>query len=111
MKTIIVLVSLFVMFLYAAFIQGGFAYGGESTLKFPTKSIREMWIACSMEFRIISPTMSEETRVYLCDCYTTHMRKTFTPEQVLALTPEQAKSIGLKMNTVCPNPTAPQINT
>jgi len=107
----IVCISLFVMFLYAAFIQGGYAYGKESTLKFPTKNIREMWLACSIEFRRIRPTMLEESRVYLCDCYTEYMRKNFTPEYVLKMTPEQARLLGFKMRTICPFPTTPQINT
>jgi hypothetical protein len=30
------------------------------------------------------------------------MRTAYTPEQVLALTPEQSKVIGLAMKTICP---------
>ena len=74
----------------------------ESTLKFPTQNIREMWWACSTEFRKLMPTMTEQTRVYLCDCYTDHMRKTYTTEQVKALTKEQARTLGFRMRQRCP---------
>ena len=30
------------------------------------------------------------------------MRTTFTPVQVEALTPEQSRELGLKMNIICP---------
>ena len=103
MKTIVLIITLI-------FITG-FTFGKESPLKFPTKNIREMWFACSLEFRRIRPAMLEEVRIYLCDCYTDYMRKNFTPEQVLAMTPEQARSLGFKMRTICPLPTTPQINT
>ena len=76
----------------------------ESKLKFPTKNIREMWWSCSPEFRKLMPTIREQTRVYLCDCYTDHMRKTYTPEQVKALTKEQARPLGLRMRERCPMP-------
>jgi hypothetical protein len=76
----------------------------EFELKFPTQDIREMWWACSLEFRRLMPTLTEQTRVYLCDCYTDHMRKTYTPEQVKALTKEQARTLGLRMRERCPIP-------
>ena len=82
----------------------------ESKLKFPTQNIREMWWACALEFRKIVPTMTEQTRVYLCDCYTDHMRKTFTPEQVRALTKEQSRTLGLSMRERCPMPRV-EVNT
>ena len=82
----------------------------ESALKFPTKNIREMWWSCSLEFRKLMPTMTEQTRVYLCDCYTDYMRKIFTPEQVIALTKEQARELGFRMRQRCPIP-RPEINT
>jgi len=31
-----------------------------------------------------------------------HMRSTFTPEQVTALTPEESKELGMKMKLICP---------
>ena len=74
----------------------------ESKLEFPTKNVREMWWACSLEFRKLMPTVIEQTRIYLCDCYTDHMRKTYTPEQVRALTQEQARTLGLRMRERCP---------
>ena len=76
----------------------------ESALKFPTQNIREMWWSCSTEFRKLMPTLTEQTRVYLCDCYTDHMRKTYTTEQVRALTKEQARTLGLRMRERCPMP-------
>jgi len=76
----------------------------EFKLKFPTKNIREMWWACSTEFRKIRPNMQEHSRVFLCDCYTNHMRETYTPEQVLAMTQEQARTLGFRMRTICPLP-------
>ena len=82
----------------------------EFKLKFPTKNIREMWWACSLEFKKIRPNMQERSRVLLCDCYTNHMRETYTPEQVLALTQEQARTLGFRMRTICPLP-LPQIQT
>ena len=82
----------------------------EFKLKFPTKNIREMWWACSLEFRKIRPNMQEHSRVFLCDCYTDHMRETYTPEQVLAMTQEQARTLGFRMRTICPLP-VPEIMT
>ena len=48
--------------------------------------------------------MQESTRIYLCDCYTDHMRTTFTPEQVQALTSDQSRKLGLEMRDRCPIP-------
>ena len=84
--------------------------GEESALKFPTKNIREMWWACSLEFRKIRPNMREDSRVYLCDCYTDYMRKNYTPEQVMSMTQEQARTLGFRMRRICPLP-MPQIMT
>ena len=110
MKRNKVIISLIITLIFITGAQSNFASEEESPLKFPTKNIREMWFACSLEFRRIRPAMLEEVRIYLCDCYTDYMRKNFTPEQVLAMTPEQARSLGFKMRTICPLPT-PQINT
>ena len=82
----------------------------ESTLKFPTKNIREMWWACSLQFRKIRPNMQEDSRVYLCDCYTDYMRKNYKPEQVMSMTQEQARTLGFRMRRICPLP-VPQIMT
>ena len=78
----------------------------ESALKFPTQNIREMWWSCSTEFRKLMPTLTEQTRIYLCDCYTDHMRKTYTTEQVKAMTQEQARTLGFRMRQRCPIPKA-----
>ena len=104
-----IMLCLFTIFVYGAVMQGT-AYGKDE-IKFPTKNIREMWYACATEFRKILPSMTEGTRLYLCDCYTDYMRESFTPEQVIAMTSEQARSLGLIMRNECPLPDDPQINT
>ena len=79
-----------------------FASGGTHTLKFPTEEVRAMWYMCSTQFQMVAPHIAQAERVRLCDCYVDHMRDTFTPKQVEALTPEQAKELGIKMNIICP---------
>ena len=79
-----------------------FASGGAHTLKFPTEEVRAMWYMCSTQFQMVAPHIAQAERVRLCDCYVDHMRDTFTPKQVEALTPEQAKELGIKMNIICP---------
>ena len=97
-----------VIFFYAAFKQSTEA----SELKFDSQNVREIWQACSMQFKMISPYMPQETRMYLCDCYTDQMRIKFTPEQVKGLTSEKAKILGEEMKTLCPIPTPqPTIDT
>ena len=76
----------------------------QEKIKFPTQNIREMWYSCSIEFRKLMPYMQETTRIFLCDCYTDHMRKSFTPEQVKTLTPSQSRILGLEMRNKCPIP-------
>jgi|TARA_R100000093_G_C1906545_1_gene61482 hypothetical protein len=78
----------------------------ETKLEFSTQDIREMWWACSQKFRNLMPTVREQTIIYLCDCYTDHMRKTYTTEQVKALTKEQARILGESMKEKCPIPKA-----
>jgi len=51
---------------------------------------------------MVAPHINQPERVRLCDCYVDHMRSTFTPEQVIALTSEQSKELGMKMNIICP---------
>ena len=56
--------------------------------------------------------MTQETRTYLCDCYTDQMRLKFTPEEVKGLTPEQARKVGNEMKILCPLPLPqPRIDT
>jgi hypothetical protein len=71
-------------------------------LKFPTEKVRAMWYLCSTQFQMVAPTIPQIERVRLCDCYVDHMRSTFTPEQVIDLTPEQSRELGMKMNIICP---------
>ena len=97
------LACLLAILVYAVLVMEGKASEQEG-LKFHTKNVREMWYSCSMEFRKLMPYMQEGTRIYLCDCYTDHMRTTFTPEQVMALTPEQSRVLGLGMRDLCPIP-------
>ena len=71
-------------------------------LKFSTEKVRAMWYMCATQFQMAAPTIPQIERVRLCDCYVDHMRTTFTPEQVIVLTPEQSRELGLKMNIICP---------
>ena len=71
-------------------------------LEYSTEKVRVMWYMCSTQFQMVAPHITQGERVKLCDCYVDHMRKTYTPEQVLALTPEQSKVLGLAMKTICP---------
>ena len=81
-------------------------------LKFNTQEVREMWYSCAAEFRIIMPSMPEQIRMYLCDCYSDHMRQKYTPDQVKSLTKAQLKKLGLSMRKTCPLPTLqPKIQT
>ena len=76
--------------------------GFSKELKFSTEKVRAMWFVCATQFQMVAPTIPQLERVRLCDCYVDHMRTTFTPEQVQALTPEQSRELGLKMNIICP---------
>ena len=71
-------------------------------LKFSTEKVRAMWYICSTQFQMVAPTIPQIERVRLCDCYVDHMRSTFTPEQVEAMTPQQSRELGMKMNIICP---------
>ena len=71
-------------------------------LKFSTEKVRAMWYMCATQFQMVAPTIPQIERVRLCDCYVDHMRTTFTPEQVIALTSEQSRELGMKMNIICP---------
>ena len=103
----VLLVVFSIIFFYAAFKQAT-----ASELKFNTQNVRELWQACSMQFKMISPYMPQETRMYLCDCYTDQMRIKFTPEQVKELSSEKAKKVCEKMKELCPLPTPqPTIDT
>lgn len=90
----------FIVFVYASVIQG--TAQGKEAIKFSTDKIRAMWYICSTQFQMVVPAMPQTERARLCDCYVDHMRTTFTPEQVLALTSEQSKELGMKMNIICP---------
>ena len=95
-----ILVCLLTICVYAGYMQAT-VYGKEK-LKFSTEEVRSMWYICSTQFQMVAPTIPQVERVRLCDCYVDHMRTTFTPEQVIALTPEQSRELGLKMNVICP---------
>ena len=71
-------------------------------LKFSTEEVRSMWYICSTQFQMVAPTIPQLERIRLCDCYVDHMRTTFTPEQVEAMTSEQSRELGMKMNIICP---------
>ena len=91
----------FTIFVYASVIQG--TAHGKDELKFSTEKVRAMWYMCATQFQMAAPTIPQIERVRLCDCYVDHMRTTFTPEQVIALTSEQSRELGLKMNIICPS--------
>ena len=71
-------------------------------LKFSTEKVRDMLYMCSTQFQMVAPNIPQIERVRLCDCYVDHMRSTFTPEQVEALTAEQSRELGMKMSIICP---------
>ena len=96
----LLMLCLFSIFIYGAVMQG--TAHGKDELKFSTEKLRSMWYMCSTQFQMVAPTIPQVERVRLCDCYVDHMRTTFTPEQVIALTPEQSRELGLKMNIICP---------
>ena len=103
----ILLVVFSIIFFYAAFKQVT-----ASELKFDSQNVREIWQACSLQFKVISPYMPQEVRMYLCACYTDQMRLQFTPEQGKELSSEKAKKVGEKMKELCPLPTPqPTIDT
>ena len=95
-----IMLCLFAIFMYGA-VMPGTAYGKDE-LKFSTEKVRAMWFMCAAQFKTVVPTIPQVERVRLCDCYVDHMRTTFTPEQVIALSPEQSRELGLKMNIICP---------
>ena len=96
----LLMLCLFSIFMYGAVMQGT-AYGKEIP-QFSTEKVRSMWYVCSTQFQMVAPSIPQRERVRLCDCYVDHMRSTFTPEQVQALTPEQSRELGMKMNIICP---------
>jgi len=96
------LLSTFTIFMYAAVMQGTVYGQDNSTLKFSTEKVRAMWFVCSTQFQMVAPNIPQIERVRLCDCYVDHMRSTFTPEQVEALSPKESRELGLKMNIICP---------
>ena len=95
-----ILLCMFTIFLYAGYMQA--TVYGKDKLKFSTEEVRSMWYICSTQFQMIAPTIPQLERIRLCDCYVDHMRSTFTPKQVEALTSEQSRELGMKMNIICP---------
>ena len=95
-----IMLCLFAIFMYGAVMQG--TAHGKDKIKFSTDKVRGMWYMCSTQFQMVAPNIPQVERVRLCDCYVDHMRSTFSPEQVLVLTPEQSRELGLKMNIICP---------
>ena len=105
-----ILLCLVTIVIYAGYMQAT-VYGQEK-LKFNTKETREMWYACSRQFQAVAPQLHEITRIYLCDCYTDHMRINYTPDEVKALTREESQILGQKFKEICPIPTPqPTIDT
>ena len=95
-----IMLCLFSIFMYGAVIQG--TAQGKEVPQFSTEKVRAMWYMCSTQFQMVAPNIPQGERVRLCDCYVDHMRSTFTPKQVEALTSEQSRELGMKMNIICP---------
>ena len=95
-----IMLCLFSIFMYGAVIQG--TAQGKEVPQFSTEKVRAMWYMCSTQFQMVAPNIGQAERVRLCDCYVDHMRSTFTPEQVIALTSEESRKLGMKMKFICP---------
>ena len=96
-----IIIILIVFLLGISYFPTKWAFAKDK-LKFSTEEVRSMWYICSTQFQMVAPTIPQEERIRLCDCYVDHMRSTFTPPQVKAFTPEQSRELGLKMNIICP---------
>ena len=74
--------------------------GSKANEMYPTKDVREMWQMCSLKFA----RLKVMPFIYrgLCDCYVDLMRKTFTKEEFLAITPSQTRATGEMLKTACP---------
>ena len=96
-----IIIILIVFLLGISYFPSKWAFAKEP-LKFPTEEVRAMWYICSTQFAMVAPNIPQLERVRLCDCYVDHMRSTFTPEQVEAMTSEQSRELGMKMNIICP---------
>ena len=96
-----IIIILIVFLLGISYFPTKWAFAKDK-LKFSTEEVRSMWYICSTQFQMVAPTIPQLERIRLCDCYVDHMRTTFTQKQVEALTPEQSRELGMKMNIICP---------
>ena len=72
-----------------------------SELDYSTEQIREMWQACSYNFQINFPQISERIRWPLCYCYMDHLRKTYSSLRVKTLSDNESMTIVLGVAKIC----------
>ena len=83
------------------FLLGSYGYAKEPELEYSTEQIREMWQDCSYNFQIKFPQIQQSIRWPLCDCYTDHLRKTYSSFRVKTLSDNESMAIGLEVAGVC----------
>ena len=92
-KTLYILTTLLLL--------GSYGYAKESELEYSTEQIREMWQDCSYNFQINFPQIQQRIRWPLCDCYTDHLRKTYSSFRVKTLSDNESMAIGSEIAGVC----------
>ena len=60
-----------------------------------------MWQACSYNFQINFPQISERIRWPLCYCYMDHLRKTYSSLRVKTLSDNESMTIVLGVAKIC----------
>jgi hypothetical protein len=99
-----------IVFLMFFFVKGVRAHDNESQKyydnrkydgNYPAKQIRELWMVCSMTFQAKQPQLDQPTRWDVCDCYTDVIRETYSSEDALNMTKDQAKKLTLKLINQC----------
>ena len=94
LKTLIIIIFLVVGY------PTGYLIGGET--KFSTQQVRELWQICSISFRTQHPGLMQDIYFPVCDCYLDHMRKNYTPEQVIDnMTKEDQARLTLDLKIEC----------
>ena len=77
----------------------GHVQGNE--LDYSTKQIRTMWFGCSTVFRVNFPKIPEQIKIVLCDCYVNQVRRKYTAKEVLELTIEESRKLGIEVAQLC----------
>ena len=88
------------IFMYSVVMQS--VAQAQNKLPYPTLKIREMWYICAAKFKQVVPYMSQIERALLCDCYVDYTRKNYSVQEILDLSEENGKKLGLKMRKQCP---------